>query len=347
MDDFNKFMDNYLSHDSELVQSIQEYHNLLIGDSLISEAIDEPIPLSSVLDWFHQFIDASIDIGHTLQAGEDMGNIYLTTKELIEIIKEDLDLYIGVRELSPGRQRSQSDEGPYALKTIHSKSGIFSAIVWRVVTYSTMFSREWPMVFSNPEHAKEIIKTAREIDDRAYEDEYFCWSSAYSNCINQRRMEVIDQAWSWLGESSDEWLALESLNPTFLHCYDFFQPPEMHSGRFPTLGKYCTFQLICDLHYAGVCQAPTFDDLARHIVDCNRTSLNTLRKLGVVTESGQGNSQKARILAVREGIQQVQKHLNSVIRASSSEILSSDWIGIKHLLTSFRQLISQRRICGI
>lgn len=72
--------------------------------------------------------------------------------ELQALIKSDLDRYLPFRELAPSRQRVCKPEGPFDPEYITTKSGIFSALIFRGITFSA------PAVFEDHDNRFDDLR---------------------------------------------------------------------------------------------------------------------------------------------------------------------------------------------
>jgi hypothetical protein len=80
----------------------------------------------------------------TIQLGLDAPTTY---PKFAAAMRRTPDKYSPFRELAPSRVRCKGSDGPFIPELIWAKAGIFSATLWRGITYATELATEGPMIF--------------------------------------------------------------------------------------------------------------------------------------------------------------------------------------------------------
>ncbi|KAF8170601.1 hypothetical protein BJ912DRAFT_1066516 [Pholiota molesta] len=102
--------------------------------------------------------------------------------ELQQAQINDPERYSPFREHTPSRERMKGPDGPFNENVILTIPGIFSAIIWRAISYRTPFAMSEKATFLHIDQWKQL--TAQ------FEDEsYYCNTSAYGSSDPGRRGE--------------------------------------------------------------------------------------------------------------------------------------------------------------
>ena len=253
-------------------------------------------------------------------------NVQPENPALIQIIRDKPDKYNPFRELAPSRSRLKSLGGPYSKEHVRTTAGIFSAIIWRAITFGTQFAVEGPTVFTS---CKDFDQKRKAMGEKG--KSYFCDMSAYGSCNPKRCVENAKTYWESLRDG--KWEAfVGTRNVGFMDCYNFFLCPK-GPNLFPQLGPLSAYLLTADLSYSGVVEPPTLEEICDTIRDLSKGAANALRKMRLIPPTD-GNSP-----ATSEAYRQAFKHIHatvlSVIPREKHAMLFVDYILIEHMLCKF------------
>lgn len=176
-------------------------------------------------------------------------------------LQSDPMTYHPLREQSPGRIRCRRDlfDDEESITT----AMIFSLLVWRGFPQVFSWHSDASMYFESPEgflEAYQRIKKERPSDDVVSDVQ------SYWETLRERR-------WSRFAET----------HPSFEECYQHFKPSGTLQYRlFPKLSRTNTFDVACNLAYAGFCRPPTVADVAKYVVYLNKGAMSGLKSLGLV-----------------------------------------------------------------
>jgi hypothetical protein len=246
--------------------------------------------------------------------------------KLIKIIQDRPDKFNPFRELAPSRACMRRAGGPYSEEHVRTTGGIFSAIVWRAITFGTPFAVEGPRVFTSCDDF-DLKRKATGVKDKRY----FCDMSAYGSCNPKRRVENARIYWQSLRDG--KWEAFVGTSKIgFKECYDFFLCPK-GPNLFPQLGALTAYLLTADLTYSGVVEPPTLDEICDTICDLNKGAANALRKMRLIPlKDSHGTAIKE---AYRQAFKSVHATVLKLIPSEQHTPLFVDYILIEHMLCKF------------
>lgn len=266
-------------------------------------------------------------------------------------LRDDSDFYLPIREQATSRIRSRSSIGPYFSgdNRIRTRSGIYSAIVWRAVTYRSQFSLEHPtMHFQNPEALNSAVETLISCSGGSLtkEHKYFCDKGAYGT-PTRRSMDHIDTYWKDLDATKYLELVAVDREPTFADIAQAFDTVVVTTGAqkvtlLPQLGPLGKLNLSGDLVYAGVCPAPSVEEMAQQIVDVNAGSIAGLRLLHYISDSWPSSSE-TRVACVAQALQSLRDLLDAEFcDADDCSVMALDIISLEHSLCKFARAIKKK-----
>ncbi|KAF6744864.1 hypothetical protein DFP72DRAFT_1078071 [Ephemerocybe angulata] len=204
------------------------------------------------------------------------------------LLSDDPDFYLPLREKAPSRVRSRSELGPYRQGVIETPSGIFSAVVWRAITFRSAFSAEH-MLFQNSDELQALVdKLVEEQSDirknhTSASQPFFCNKAAYGQPTG-RALKYHTTYWETVENLN--WNAFATSKPSFRQVLEYFGPVRQLglNQPFPQLGDLGRLTLAGDLVYAGICEMPTTKEMAEAIVELNSGATAGLKALQYMTD---------------------------------------------------------------
>ncbi|TEB23703.1 hypothetical protein FA13DRAFT_1797886 [Coprinellus micaceus] len=225
-------------------------------------------------------------------------------KTVVAKLRGDRNCYLPFRERAPDLLRARGEGGFFHADNVKTTAGIFSALVWRVVSFATPFAKEQRMTFN---------------DYNDYLDETF-WESLTQGSVPR-------------------WEDFTSSRRTFNDCLEYFRKKVKKKSIFPGLGNLRSFLLVCDLSYAGVCQPPDEYEMARCILDNAGGSLKELVKLGLVpSKDHMPLDREDKVYKVGVGFQEVVGSLENEMTQEEMQEIGLDLICVEHILCKAHKL---------
>lgn len=261
---------------------------------------------------------------------------------LQKAVYDNKDKMLPFRECAPSRIRFSGADGPYAPHTIRTRSGLFSALIWRAITFTSPFSHEHKMVFQDLDDWKGTIERA---GMSRKPTSYFCNTSAYGVNNSFRGIELADIYWKATGEH--DWSKfLGNDLPGFNECYMDFLKPGKTPAIFPQMGPLCAFLMSADCVYGGALSKPTMVEIGQAVKFINRGAAQGLEHMGLIDvrkKTANGKSRPAEHQAV-EGVEKVYEILEKEISPEDWEELQVDEIMVENTLCKYSKAIKRNLI---
>lgn len=298
--------------------SLNQYKEKFYGNSL-------PVPymyattdyVNDVFITFYRFIA----FAYTTVAGRVKPE---TAEE--ELVLQDPERHHPLREQSISRIRSRSCEGPYHPEFVRSTQGLFSAAVWRGLTYRTTFSQNTKMQFWDVGHILTTVRIhgsqARSLDSEEAST-YYCRKDVYGTYISTRSMDQVQTFWERISQSA--WPSFCETPHTFAQCSQFIR-------NVNVLDEFSLYELVCDMAYAGVCDAPNEEDVSQYIVRTNPLAYEQLREMGFV------NYAADRLAETMGALKSVVRQFTSNSFAAAKGRIEMDLVGAEYALRTYRSL---------
>ncbi|KAJ2929078.1 hypothetical protein H1R20_g8011, partial [Candolleomyces eurysporus] len=271
------------------------------------------------------------------------------------LLREDADFYLPIREAAPTCVRARGSDGPYHPATIVTLPGNFSAIVLRGFTYRSEFFWDRRMVFHSWEDLEqEVASIMGKHPELSLKSGYFTNFRSYGVPVMQRTIDKAKQSWSSLQERG--WTNYSANYPkeSFLSTLRYFRPKRHESEIFPYLGPLGGFALTCDLAYAGVCQRPTVDEMAECIIELDKGALSGLQLLDLVeidrAETRRNGAKGRRVEAVKGALHSLAVQLKEMLSEAEQNTVGltvgddTDWILLEHSLCKFLRALNKKAL---
>lgn len=251
------------------------------------------------------------------------------------------DQFLPFREHATSRIRFKSPDGPFHEGVVRTRSGLFSALIWRGITFATRFSVERKMVFhSLEEFQDELFDVSQSNPDPSY----VCNKCAYGVYNASRSPTLAEDYWEATGKH--DWSSyVKGHTVPFTNCYQEFFRPGKSPVQFPQIGLLAAYLLTVDYAYAGIVDFPTLDEVSRMVRFINRGAVSGLEHLGLIKRRvkktrGQGYSTPNQAECC-EGIGKIHELLKSVISIEEQQQLPVDGILVEHMLCKFSRCVGK------
>jgi hypothetical protein len=251
------------------------------------------------------------------------------------------DRLLPFREHAPSRIRSKSEDGPFHNSVARTRSGLFSALIWRGITFTAPFSLERKMVFHSLQEFRDEVHDVRcSQKDTAY----ICNKRAYGVYNKYRSPERAQDYWEATGEH--DWSNYVKNNTVpFTECYQEFFRPGKAPVRFPQIGLLAAYLLTVDYVYARIVDPPTLDEIADVVRSINRGAASGLERLGLIGARDKNKrtqvSSMPNVRECRGAVRKIHEVLSSVISIEEQEYLPVDAILVEHILCKFSRCVRE------
>lgn len=260
--------------------------------------------------------------------------------DLQKLVAQSPDQLMPFRERAPGRTRSRSDDGPFARNKCATREGLFSALIWRGITFSTEFSLQEPMIFENYDAWNSALE---DIFDSGAETNYVCDIKAYGVTNPKRGIHHAEAYWN--ATNVNDWSDFVKDGPVpFMKTYrDFFYTGKQ-PARFPQFGPLCGYLITADYVYTGLVEMPSLNDIGTVIRTINRGGASGLELLGLIKPRARKGRTKS--VPAETECQQGVIRVHDILKR---ELTDDEWtqgqfnpIVIEHLLCKYSKVAIQR-----
>ena len=253
-------------------------------------------------------------------------------QNLASMLRQDPTGCLPFREKVPEVQRTRGEGGFYHPDHVNTTAGIFSALVWRVISFGSPFARERRMVYGNDEDYLKEVKTCPSVS-------YTFRPNAYGHPITKHGPSLATRFWRSLTEGSvARWEEFTNERPTFQECLAYFRQRNGKTNLFPGLGNLISFLLVCDLSYAGVCPPPDDLELGGCILQNGGGSLKELVALGLVPPDNSASDHDEQAHSVVDGLNEVIGFLENHLTKEEIEGIGLDAVCVEHILCKTHKL---------
>lgn len=262
--------------------------------------------------------------------------------KLQEAVYKNADKLLPFRERAPSREIMLGDISPFSPSLVRTRKGLFSAALWRGITYNAPFSHETSPVFDDlvDWNNRLISKANRPAELDILERSYFCDMSAYGHLNAGRKVELAEQYWA--DSESAEWtsmLAADSIS--FMDCYRFFTGSG--TPRFLHIGPLAGYLITADYVYAGLVEKPSVEEMGEIIWKLNKGGVKGLSKLGVYVpaEAEQGVRREGKE-ECKQAFECIYSYLSIHLSKEKQLRMGFDVIMVEHLLCKYHRAVSQK-----
>lgn len=177
---------------------------------------------------------------------------------LAHVYKES-DKLLPFRTSAASQKRILAPGGPYDPQHLQTKAGLFSALIYRGITYHTQFLINNKTVFQDLDDWKKTLKEAHNYAHRK-DKKYFCRMDAYGSAAKARQVGNATGYWQLVSTDTDftAWLTSEKK----ISAVDLFRKIEKACYGF---GSLTTYFIVMDYVESGLTEPVTLDDIAKFI----------------------------------------------------------------------------------
>lgn len=205
----------------------------------------------------------------------------LNCGKLVHKISINRDRYSPFRELGPSLVFAYSaNPGPFSPAQLRTRSGFFSALVLRALTFGApIASVDGHVFFEDMDHWKTITNAAIA---RGVPDSYFCDPKVYGSYNRHRDPKIVEELWT----QSAVWNKVlekfdEDGNCSALDFYKIMAG-KTEGIKFTNVNTLTGYLITADYISAGLVRQPTVEEMAEILVLINRGGLAGLRALGLL-----------------------------------------------------------------
>jgi len=257
---------------------------------------------------------------------------------LRKAMSENPDFTLPFREMAPGRIHISQPDGPFHSTVIRTTRGIYSALIWRAITFNTPFAAAGPKIFNSYADFERARARAG-----PQPPEYFCNKAAYGVTDHGRVVENSRVYWDAL--QGDLWPNfVRDRMLSFRECYDFFSFKK-NGTRFGHLGILGSYLITADLVYAGVVDPPGDKDIGWIVHHLNKGAMSALIELGLVSRPPPHPITKKPTKPKQEecekGVRRIFQIMMEVVPAELHTSLIVDLIAVEHSLCKFGRALKR------
>ena len=246
--------------------------------------------------------------------------------KLPEQLQTMTDKLLPFRECAPSRSRIRGDDGPFGNAVIQTTEGVFSALIWRGITYSTPFSMRGRMTFKSVE---DFRQARDEFPNES--DDFFCDPCAYGQHNKGRNLSLAPLYMKGLKNNAwPNFVQDKTLPVPFMEALKFFQ----NSAKFPSLGPLGAYLLTADYSYTNVVATPTSEEVAMILRDINKGAVSAFEVLKLIPPR-KTKASKATLTDCQAAFTKVIQIVKDVIPAEYHTILHLDAVMVEHLLCKY------------
>lgn len=200
--------------------------------------------------------------------------------QFLKHVQENSDRKLPFRDLAPSRRRILEDSGPFSAAHLRTKSGLFSALIFRGITGSAPFLFEQKQMYSD---YADFKGTCDSLLASGKPESYFWYGNAYTAWTN-RSYEAAETYWNSLGANKAEfvdWL-VDGEVIGFKDLFEKFCDGIVRKGvkAFPHFGALTAYLLAVDYAVAGCAKIPSTHELGEIVYRIKAGGTAGLVKLG-------------------------------------------------------------------
>lgn len=273
-------------------------------------------------------------------------------QEYIDFVMENPDWLLPWRDLGRSRRIILKNDGPYSHDYLHTKEGLFSAIVYRGFTHNSRFLHteektlfhdyaEWENIVASSKQTFEtsVRSNHPDISQSALEkmsNNYIIDTRAYGRSPNAHRAyKNVITTWNSLQEpSTTDWLT-KFQSPSFATVYKIFVGSQNRKAKaFPGLGPLTSFLLTSDYAIAGAVKMPSPEDIGQFLYT-NMPGLGA--RAGLCSMGYSCSSTELTKVAFR----QVHEYLSAAIPSNLQKHMNFNVFVTEHCLCKYNRLFSR------
>lgn len=210
-------------------QRSQTERSLKIPSQTDEKVLERPMNLYSE-EWRELWTLVQTSMG-VLNESNVSGNEGL--HKLASLVQCDRTGCLPFREKAPELQRARGERGFYHWDAVKTTAGIFSALVWRVISLNTSFAKEHRMTYTDD---KDYLKEIKSCQPGAY----VCKPNAYGHPIPHSGPLPAKKFWKSLTDVV-KWDEFTRSQQSFDDCLAYFRGRDGKKNLFPGLGNLLSF----------------------------------------------------------------------------------------------------------
>lgn len=237
------------------------------------------------------------------------------------VVHHNRDRLLPFRERAPTRVHFLEGNSPYSADVVRTRSGFFSALIMRGITFNTEFSRTKQTLFRDIDDWNDYISTFSN-----YPPTFLCDTRAYGTPIGKRSIGLADGYWDATleGETWSEFVGSHTI--PFDDCVQFILNSNP-TKRFLEIGPFIAYLTAVDFAYAGVVEVPSTEEMGKIICNINRGAAAGLESLGLIPRrpiTAAGSIGKSTIAACQSGFSHMQTFLGNHLTDKEKEDMVFD-----------------------
>lgn len=228
-----------------------------------------------------KFLEDSLAVANAMRGPEDS---HISLNEAQTFILQKPDYYLPLRELAPGRATMRTHLSTWFAQT---RAGFFSLQVFRFIHFNTEAFRQCPphlrqVAFHSLAEYEQYLEDLRHHFPGRNES-FFCDPKSLGNPIAGRTTERASDYWEVAMAASFPWPPARQFAAAHNGVRLFKRSlPASEKHLWAGVGDLSMFMLVLDMHFAGLIDAPTLDDITDVVSTLQKGASFGLRDLGYV-----------------------------------------------------------------
>ncbi|KAF8588008.1 hypothetical protein K439DRAFT_1336541 [Ramaria rubella] len=221
-----------------------------------------PNTLATMVAEFVQFLRDLMPTTQSLNSQSSDNN-------LIHKVIERPDFYMPFWEIAPSRHRVTGPQGPFEHNFIRTRSGLFSALIYRGITYTAAAESD-----PHNNHFEDLNAYISYCCNNQFKGvNHFRNMTAYGTPNHKRHPKLAITFW----KATEGWETFIKSNQGEIAFN------AMHEQKiFPQIGDLTSYLMVVDLCYTGLVQWPTACELGELIYDIGRGSYSEMVVQGLI-----------------------------------------------------------------
>ncbi|KAF8224070.1 hypothetical protein L208DRAFT_1313566 [Tricholoma matsutake] len=169
-------------------------------------------------------------------------------------VQENADKKLPFRDYTPSRLCILEPGGPFSLDLVSTQEGLFSGLIFRGVTFHTVFLLQQEQIFCHPSDWQALFKKLSSV----HPPSYFCHKNAYRQRMDAQDIRHIPAFWEASGDLELAGWVKDTRPIEFETLYNTFLKGTLGKRKvFPGFGTLKSFLLASDYAIAGKATTPS------------------------------------------------------------------------------------------